>query len=145
MLPLCSPPIAEPAAGDKRKSRKPRKTRRTTRQYVPFEEMIRLMTQYGPIKSARKRKNKGNTDNDEETGGSTKMESIKRKFYRWFPDFEERFVKETDGIHYRPKEGHDGEVAYRLAMRNKDQKILTHKRKVGRMMTDNRVPLLNGK
>lgn len=59
---------------------------RTTRQFVPFEEMQRLMAQYGPIKTPRKRKNK----KEEEDGikGPLKMESVKRKFYRWFPDFE---------------------------------------------------------
>ncbi|KAL7509670.1 hypothetical protein ACHAXN_006636 [Cyclotella atomus] len=102
---------------------------RTTRQYVPFEEMQRLMAQYGPIKTPRKRKIKGD---DENGAGCAKQESIKRKFYRWFPDFEERFIRNPDGMTYRPKAGHDKEVVYRRNMRDMDQEILVHKRKVGR-------------
>lgn len=46
---------------------------------VPFEEMRRLMRIYGPVKCCRKRQG-GNA------GGAeipTKVDSVKRKFYRW--------------------------------------------------------------
>ncbi|KAL7483612.1 hypothetical protein ACHAW6_009255, partial [Cyclotella cf. meneghiniana] len=124
MPPTITPPI--------RRKGKDTNKNRTTRQFVPFEEMQRLMAEYGPIKTPRKRKIKDDSSDENGTGGTAKMESIKRKFYRWFPDFEERFVKNPDGFTYRPKAGHDKEVAYRLAMRNMDQEILVHKRKVGR-------------
>lgn len=47
--------------------------------HISVEEMSRLMRVYGPIKSVRVR----NTDRSK----PTKETSIKRKFYRWFPDF----------------------------------------------------------
>lgn len=76
-----APPLTSQRA-IKRKGSHSNKTR-TTRQFVPFEEMQRLMASYGPIKTLRKRKSIGSDEN-----GSAKMDSIKRKFYRWFPDFE---------------------------------------------------------
>jgi hypothetical protein len=102
---------------------------RTTRQYVPFEEMQRLMLVYGPIKTPRKSK----CYPDEcGTAGNVKADSIRRKFYRWFPDFETRFVRNTDSMSYKPLAGHDEEVAYRRTMRENDKEILVYKRKVGR-------------
>jgi hypothetical protein len=126
------PPIMSPAATPPTKKGKGigKEKNRTTRQFVPFKEMQRLMTEYGPIITPRKRKIKDKSDETKE--GVLKAESVKRKFYRWFPDFEDRFVKNPDGFTYRPKVGHDNEKAYRLAMRNMDQEILNHKRKVGR-------------
>jgi hypothetical protein len=102
---------------------------RTTRQFVPFEEMQRLMATYGPIKTSRKSKS---CPDECGTAGSAKSDSIRRKFYRWFPDFEERFQRNSDGLTYNPKAGHDEEIQYREAMRNMDKEILVHKRKVGR-------------
>jgi hypothetical protein len=46
--------------------------------------------------------------------------SIKRKFYRWFPDFSERFVRTPEGW-YRPLIGHEAEMKYRAAMRDEDE------------------------
>ncbi|KAL3800656.1 hypothetical protein HJC23_006118 [Cyclotella cryptica] len=129
MMSIPMPPVITPPI---RRKGKDTNKNRTTRQFVPFEEMQRLMAEYGPIKTPRKRKIKDVSSDENGTGGTAKMESIKRKFYRWFPDFEERFVKNPDGFTYRPKAGHDKEVAYRVAMRNMDQEILVHKRKVGR-------------
>jgi len=83
---------------------------------VPFGEMRRLMGVYGSIKCLRKR----HTEN-------MKINSIKRKFYRWFPDLEERFVKDRAGF-YTPKIGHQFEMCYRQAMRAKDGETLSKKR-----------------
>lgn len=102
---------------------------RSTRSFVPFEEMQRLMQEYGPIKTQRKSKS---CPDECGTAGNAKIESVRRKFYRWFPDFEERFVKNSDGVTYRPKAGHKEEVQYRQTMRDMDQTILTRKRKIGR-------------
>mmetsp|Transcript_34233 Transcript_34233/g.63100 ORF Transcript_34233/g.63100 Transcript_34233/m.63100 type:complete len:345 (+) Transcript_34233:146-1180(+) len=93
---------------------------------IPFEEMCRLMRVYGPIKCLRKRKSSA------EGGGNgavanTKIDSVKRKFYRWFPDLEERFVKDKGGF-YRPKFGHMVEMCYRQDRRAKDGEILNKKR-----------------
>ena len=62
-------------------SMKPRDPKRDTS--IPFEEMQRLMRVYGPIKCLRNRTPK-------ESGKDLKQDSIKRKFYRWFPDFDSR-------------------------------------------------------
>ena len=97
---------------------KPKDPKRDTS--VPFDEMKRLMRVYGPIKCLRNRTPK-------DSGRSTKTESIKRKFYRWFPDFEERFEKTPDGW-YKPKLGHEHEMLYREEMRKKDQELLVKKR-----------------
>ncbi len=50
-----------------------------------------------------------------------------RRFYRWFPNFEERFTKDKDGL-YQPINGHENEVKYRAEMRAKSMKIVTAKR-----------------
>jgi len=134
-LSMSSPPQGTPVVQRKTKAKGTTTNKtRTTRQYVPFEEMQRLMAQYGPIKTPRKRKIKGA---DENGAGGAKQESIKRKFYRWFPDFEERFVRNPDGMTYRPRVGHDKEVEYRRNRRDMDQEILVHKRKVGRANWEN--------
>lgn len=119
------PKVTQPPTKNNRGTSKTR----TTRQYVPFEEMQRLMLAYGPIKTPRKSKC---CPNECGTAGNAKADSIRRKFYRWFPDFESRFVRNPDCMTYRPLAGHDEEVAYRKAMREKDKEILVHKRKVGR-------------
>lgn len=49
------------------------------------------------------------------------------RFYRWFPNFEERFTKDKDG-HYQPINGHENEMKYRQEMRAKSMKIVTAKR-----------------
>ena len=51
---------------------------------ISMEEMTRLMRVYGPVKSTRE--SKKSADNK-----PVKLLSIKRKFYRWFPDFDERY------------------------------------------------------
>ncbi|KAL7459080.1 hypothetical protein ACHAWC_010744 [Mediolabrus comicus] len=85
---------------------------------VSFDEMKRLMRVYGPIKCRRKVKL---------VGAFTKDTSIKRKFYRWFPDFNERFELTPEGW-FLPKFGHEYEMKYREAMRMSDQKVLVKKR-----------------
>lgn len=73
-LPPHRPPMGiPPPAAPKRKGATTNKNR-TTRMFVPFEEMQRLMAQYGPIKTPRKRKGKGDDDI-----ATAKRESIKRK------------------------------------------------------------------
>lgn len=86
---------------------------------VSFDEMKRLMRVYGPIKCLRNR-------NSPARPGS-KDTSIKRKFYRWFPDFNERF-EITEGGWFMPKFGHEHEMKYREAMRKSDQQVLIKKR-----------------
>lgn len=88
---------------------------------VPFDEMRRLMRIYGSIKCLRKRQNPNGGEEN------TKIDSVKRKFYRWFPDLEERFQKDTDG-YYRPVFGHEFEMRYREEMRMRDGEILAKKR-----------------
>jgi hypothetical protein len=100
---------------------RPEKTKRKYRtkdQSVPLKEMQRLMKEYGPIVVPRNFK----PPDDVQT------ESLKRKFYRWFPDLEERFVASADGLTYTPKAGHYEEVAYRCAMRKKSQRALVQNR-----------------
>lgn len=87
---------------------------------VSFEEMKRLMRVYGPTKCLRNRTPK---DSDK----STKILSVKRKFYRWFPDLHERFVLQTGGW-YKPVMGHEEEMKYREELRKKDQEVLAAKR-----------------
>jgi hypothetical protein len=125
MPPTKPPPVTRPYRRNKTYT-----THRTTRHYVSFEEMIRLMNEYGPLMAARKRKIKDNPD-ESGKGRPAKVESIKRKFYRWFPDFEQRFVSNSDGT-YAPRVGHLNEKSYRAAMRIVDQDMLNHKRKLGR-------------
>ncbi|KAL7547945.1 hypothetical protein ACHAWF_011214 [Thalassiosira exigua] len=102
----------------RKNSMKPKDPRRDT--CISFEEMKRLMRVYGPIKALRNRASK-------ELGRAAKPESIRRKFYRWFPDFHERFAKTTVGW-YAPKAGHEEEMRYREAMRKRDQELLVKKR-----------------
>jgi hypothetical protein len=92
---------------------------------VSFDEMKRLMRVYGPIKCLR------NRNAEIRPGANTKDTSIKRKFYRWFPDFNERFEM-TEGGWFMPKYGHEHEMKYREAMRRSDQQVLTKKRSAKR-------------
>ena len=87
---------------------------------VSFEEMKRLMRVYGPTKCLRNRTPK-------ESGKCTKILSVKRKFYRWFPDFHQRFDLQP-GNWYKPKIGHEMEMKYREELRTKDQAVLAAKR-----------------
>ncbi len=98
---------------------------------------------YGPIKCLR------NRNSSVRLGPNTKDTSIKRKFYRWFPDFNERF-EITDGGWFMPKYGHEQEMKYREAMRKSDQQILIKKRTLkrcglksfeGHMINDNTVSI----
>lgn len=91
---------------------------------VSLDEMERLMRVYGSLKCLRNR-------TPITSGRSTKVESVKRKFYRWFPDLEERFVRTEEGW-YRPKAGHEEEIQYREAMRKGDQDCLVKKRNIRR-------------
>ena len=100
--------------------KRPRTVNKRNDRSVPFEEMRRLMQIYGSIKCLRKRQTAGGDDN-------TKVDSVKRKFYRWFPDLEERFFKDTDG-YFRPRFGHEFELGYRREMRAKDGELLSKKR-----------------
>jgi len=97
---------------------KTRVAKRTDRG-VPFEEMRRLMRVYGSIKCLRKRQTPDNAN--------AKVESVKRKFYRWFPDLEERFERDAEGF-YIPRLGHENELRYREEMRTKDGETLAKKR-----------------
>ena len=87
---------------------------------VSFEEMKRVMRVYGPIKCLRNRTPK-------DSGKVTKVLSVKRKFYRWFPDFHERFELQP-GNWYKPRIGHEMEMKYREDLRTKDQTFLAVKR-----------------
>ena len=97
---------------------KPKDPKRDTA--ISFDEMQRLMRVYGSLKCLRNRTPK-------DSGKTVKLESIKRKFYRWFPDFEERFEKTPEGW-FQPKIGHEHEMRYREEMRRQDQQILVKKR-----------------
>jgi len=101
--------------------KRPQKIKESKREpRVPFEEMKRLMRVYGPTKCLRNRTPK-------DSGKCTKVLSVKRKFYRWFPDFHERFELQQ-GDWYKPKIGHEAEMNYREELRKKDQKVLAAKR-----------------
>eukprot|EP00986_Skeletonema_menzelii_P004777 scaffold1675_cov146-Skeletonema_menzelii.AAC.9 len=107
----------------------PAKKSRGPKDAVPFEEMERLMNLYGSTKAPRIRgapKKEGSVEGSAKKG-VVKKDSIKRKFYRWFPNFEERFAKDKDG-HYQPINGHANEMKYRQEMRAKSMKIVTAKR-----------------
>ena len=106
------------AALPRKNNMKPKDPKRDTS--VSFEEMKRIMRVYGPIKALRSRAVK-------DTGTEAKPESIRRKFYRWFPDFAERFVKTSDGW-FTPKAGHQQEMDYREAMREMDKQDMAKKR-----------------
>ena len=144
MVPLTSlssyavPSESAPLALPKKKSRAaPKKASKTTSQTkysvkpkdpkrdtsVPFDEMKRLMRVYGSLKCLRNRAPKGGVDSQ----STAKAESIKRKFYRWFPDLDERFVRTEEGW-YVPIAGHEEEMAYRERMRKGDQDSLIKKR-----------------
>ena len=89
---------------------------------VAFSEMLRLMNTYGSVKCLRNhQKKKGDDVNN------AKEDSVRRKFYRWFPDLDERFERDHEGIHH-PKLGHEFEVDYRERMRKLDGEILAAKR-----------------
>ena len=105
------------------RSRATKRAKRTDRG-VAFDEMLRLMRIYGSVKCLRKRQT---PDEGGETYTKTKIESIKRKFYRWFPDLDERFTKDENGM-YWPNCGHEGEILYREEMRKLDGEILITKR-----------------
>mmetsp|Transcript_7449 Transcript_7449/g.15940 ORF Transcript_7449/g.15940 Transcript_7449/m.15940 type:complete len:223 (-) Transcript_7449:180-848(-) len=113
--------VTKARTAPKKYTQKPKDPRRDTA--VSFEEMKRLMRVYGSLKCLRNRTPSGN---------STKNESIKRKFYRWFPDFDERFEKTSEGW-FRPKFGHEAEMAYREESRRMDQEALVRKRNSKRL------------
>eukprot|EP00984_Skeletonema_dohrnii_P020634 scaffold10115_cov95-Skeletonema_dohrnii-CCMP3373.AAC.7 len=100
------------------------------RDAVPFEEMERLMNLYGSIKAPRIRgaakKKKGSAEEGDKKV-PVKKDSIKRKFYRWFPNFEERFTRDENG-HYQPVNGHEYEMKYRAEMRQKSMTVVVTKR-----------------
>jgi hypothetical protein len=110
------------AVKSKPRTRSTKRTKRTDRG-VTFEEMLRLMRIYGSVKCLRKRQN----PDDSEVYTKTRIESVKRKFYRWFPDLDERFTKDENGM-YWPNCGHEGEIRYREEMRKKDSEIIVTKR-----------------
>jgi len=121
----------------KKKSRKnnmkPKDTRRHTS--ISFNEMCRLMRVYGSLKCLRNRtttKTNPTKNNVDECSNSIKIDSTKRKFYRWFPDLDERFVRNSETGCYEPKAGHVNEMAYRESMRMSDQNKLVMKRLNGR-------------
>lgn len=87
---------------------------------VPYEEMKRLMRVYGPAKCLRNRTPK-------ESGKATKAQSVRRKFYRWFPDFHDRFELRPGGW-FMPKIGHEEEMRRREELRKRDQVVLAMKR-----------------
>jgi hypothetical protein len=89
---------------------------------VAFSEMLRLMNTYGSVKCLRNHhKKKGDDINN------AKDDSVRRKFYRWFPDLDERFERNHEGL-YHPKLGHELEVDYRERMRKLDGEVLAAKR-----------------
>lgn len=92
-------------------TKKPKDPSRDTS--ISFEEMTRMMNVYGPIKCLRNRFTK-------ESGGAAKPESIRRKFYRWFPDFNQRYAKGPSG-YFEPKAGHKEEMVYRETLRQMDK------------------------
>ena len=58
-------------------------------------------------------------------------DSLKHKFYRWFPDLNERFAKDKNNF-YRPRAGHEIEMRYREEMRARDGRVLVRKRETRR-------------
>ena len=96
---------------------------------ISFNEMCRLMSTYGSTKCLRKRKVSTSSSNNNNNGQSTaKIESTKRKFYRWFPNLESRFTRNPTTGRYEPNIGHEAEIQYRLDMRKKDGQVLSKKR-----------------
>ncbi|KAL7543234.1 hypothetical protein ACHAXR_012518 [Thalassiosira sp. AJA248-18] len=114
--------VAQAPTGKRKYTKKARDPKRDTS--VSFNEMNRLMTVYGPIKCLRNRSSK-------EPGGAAKPDSIRRKFYRWFPKFNERFTKNSEG-YYVPKAGHQEELQYRAELRNNDRVRVVNKKKITR-------------
>ncbi|KAL7527849.1 hypothetical protein ACHAWF_002328 [Thalassiosira exigua] len=110
------------STGKRKYTKRPKDPKRDTS--ISFDEMSRLMRVYGPIKCLRNRSSK-------EPGKTVKAESIRRKFYRWFPDFNERFSKTEDGW-FKPKAGHVEEMQYREDLRARDKKRIMAKMKVCR-------------
>lgn len=100
-----------------------KKVRKTTRRdtTISYDEMTRLMGVYGSVKCLRVRNRKNDPTK------AAKIDSIKRKFYRWFPDLDERFERTPEGM-YEPKAGHEEELKYREMMRKQDQDKLVKKR-----------------
>ncbi len=97
---------------------------------VPYEEMERLMNVYGALTAVRNRGAKQSNKKDGESNNkclAVKRDSIKRKFYRWFPDLEARFSRTEDGT-YQPIHGHEEEVKYRKEMREKSFESVAKKR-----------------
>jgi len=87
------------------------------------------MSTYGSTKCLRKRKASTSSSNNNNNGQSTaKIESTKRKFYRWFPNLESRFTRNPTTGRYEPNIGHEAEIQYRLDMRKKDGQVLSKKR-----------------
>ncbi|KAL7549718.1 hypothetical protein ACHAWF_012984 [Thalassiosira exigua] len=118
-----SPPLVNPhgpkaIAPSNKRTLKRRESKQRDR--VSFEEMKRLMRVYGPTKCLRNR-------TPRESGKSAKVLSVKRKFYRWFPDFHDRFVLQAGGW-YKPAIGHEEEMRYREDSRREDQRLLAAKR-----------------
>lgn len=110
------------SSNSKRKPSCTKKGASSKLKHVPYEEMERLMNTYGSIKSLRNRGVKSG-----KTNGDLKKDSIKRKFYRWFPDLEERFCPDKDG-RFQPIHGHEHEVKYRKEMRSKSSDLVAKKR-----------------
>ena len=127
----------------KKKSRKnnmkPKDTRRHTS--ISFDEMCRLMRVYGSLKCLRNRTKATTKNNNKvnECSVSIKIDSTKRKFYRWFPDLDERFVRNLETGCYEPIAGHVNEMAYRESMRISDQNKLVMKRLNGRSSSGSKV------
>ena len=94
---------------------------------VTFDEMNRLMKVYGPIKYLR-------TNLSRPSSKVPKPESVKRRFYRWFPDFSNRFVKDSEGW-WVPKAGHYEEIEHRKDLRMKDQLRVLAKKEERRRLT----------
>ncbi|KAL7545439.1 hypothetical protein ACHAWF_008788 [Thalassiosira exigua] len=111
---------------------KPKDPKRDTS--VPFDEMKRLMRVYGSLKCLRNR-------TPVDSGKAAKPDSIKRKFYRWFPDLDNRFIRTPEGW-YRPRAGHEEEMKYRESMRKGDQDTLVKKRNSKRASTKMNAPPL---
>ncbi|KAL9189380.1 hypothetical protein ACHAXT_009055 [Thalassiosira profunda] len=139
------------AAPAKKPSKSPRKAaptggKRADRR-VPLEEMRRLMAVYGSLKCLRKRR--AAPGSPAACDVPLKADSLKRKFYRWFPDLDARFSRDRTGF-YTPKHGHEAEIRYREEMRAKDGEALAQKRarcrkgvKRGGGVKVERVPLKN--
>ena len=125
-----TPKKKPPKKKSRKNNMKPKDTRRHTS--ISFDEMCRLMRVYGSLKCLRNRTTKTTKNNVDECSNSIKIDSTKRKFYRWFPDLDERFVRNSETGCYEPKAGHVNEMAYRESMRISDQNKLVMKRLNGR-------------